>query len=80
MICENTLCGSATSSPLRKVKREEAFLPDVDMPEIESLQTKNTSYKIKCILQVVKLRKEGRTLRGISKAMGIPKNTVYGWL
>ena len=50
------------------------------MPEIESLQTKNTGYKIKYILQAVKLRKEGRTLRDIFKTVGISKSTVYGWL
>ena len=76
----NTLYDSAVSSPLHKVKRGDVFLPDVNVPEIESLQTKNIDYKIKCILQAVKLRKEGRTFRDIAKAVGIPKSTVYGWL
>ena len=80
MSCKNTLCNSATSSPLRKVKRGDAFLPNVSVSEIESLQTKNTGYKIKYILQAVRLRKEGRTFRAIAKAVGIPKSTVYGWL
>ena len=80
MICKNTLCDSATSSPLHKVKRGDTFLPDVDMLEIESLQTKNTGYKIRCILQVINLKKEGRTLRGISKVIGILKSTAYGRL
>ena len=72
----NTLYDSAVSSPLHKVKRGDAFLPDVNVLEIESLQTKNIDYKIKCILQAVKLRKEGRTFRDIAKAVGIPKSTV----
>ena len=55
---------------MRKVKRGDAFLPDVGVPEIESLQAKNTDYKIKCILQAVLLRKAGKTLRGISEATG----------
>ena len=80
MICKNTLCDSVISSPLHKVKRGDAFLPNVSVSKIESLQTKNTGYKIKCIMQAVRLRKEGRTLRDISKAVGIPKSTVYGWL
>ena len=80
MSCKNILCNSATSSPLRKVKRGDAFLPDVSVSEIESLQTKNTGYKIKCILQAVRLREEGRTFRDIAKAVGIPKSTVYGRL
>ena len=80
MSCKNTLCNSAISSPLCKVKRGDAFLPDVSVSEIESLQTKNTGYKIKYILQAVRLRKEGRTFRDIAKAVGIPKSIVYGWL
>ena len=66
--------------PLCKIKRGDAFLPDVSASEIESLQTKNTGYKIKYILQAVRLREEGRTFRAIAKAVGIPKSTVYGWL
>ena len=67
--------------PLRtKLKRGDAFLPDVSVSKIESLQTKNTGCKIKYILQAVRLREEGRTFRDIAKAVGIPKSTVYGWL
>ena len=80
MICKDTLCGQSASSPLHRVRRGDAFLPDVSVSEIESLQTKNTGYKIKCILQAARLRKEGRTFRDIAKAVGIPKSTVYGWL
>ena len=65
---------------MRKVKRGDALLPGVDMSEIESLQAKNTGYKIKCVLQAVLLRKAGRTLRDISKAIGFSKSTIYGWL
>ena len=61
----NTLRDSAAPPPMHKVKRGDAFLPDVDVSEIEYLQAKNTGYKIKCILQAVLLRKAGRTLRDI---------------
>ena len=61
MSCKNTLCDSAVSSPLSMVGRGNVFLPGVSVSDIESMQTKNTGYKIKCILQAVKLRKEGRT-------------------
>ena len=77
----NTLRDSAAPPPpMRKVKRGDAFLPDVDVSEIESLQAKNTGYKIKCILQAVLLRKAGKTLRAISKAIGFSKSTIYDWL
>ena len=76
----NTLRDSAAPPPMHKVKRGDAFLPGVDVSEIESLQAKNTGYKIKCILQAVLLRKSGRTLRDISKAIGFSKSTIYGWL
>ena len=77
----NTLRDSAAPpSPMRKVKRGDAFLSDVDASEIESLQAKNTDYKIKCILQAVLLRKAGKTLRDISKAIGFSKSTIYDWL
>ena len=67
----NTLRDSAAPpSPTRKVKRGDAFLPGVDASEIESLQAKNTGYKIKCILQAVLLRKADKALRGISEAIG----------
>ena len=62
---------------MRQVKRGDVFLPDVDVSEIESLQAKNTGYKIKCILQAALLRKAGRTLRDISKAIGFSKSTIY---
>ena len=71
---------AAPPPPMRKVKRGDAPLPDVDASEIESLQAKNTGYKIKCILQAVLLRKAGKTLRDISKAMGFSKSTIYDWL
>ena len=74
---KNTLRDSAAPPPTRKVKRGDAFLPDVDVSEIESLHAKNTDYKIKCILQTVLLRKAGRTLRDISKAVGFSKSTIY---
>ena len=75
----NTLRDSA-AAPMRKVKRGDALLPDIDVFEIESLHAKNTDYKIKCILQAVLLRKAGRTLRDISKAIRFSKSTVYDWL
>ena len=76
----NTLRDLSAPPTMRKVKRGDAFLPGVDVSEIESLQAKNTNYKIKCILQAVLLRKAGRTLRNISKAIGFSKSTIYGWL
>ena len=76
----NTLRDLSAPPPMHKVKRGDAFLPDVGVPEIESLHAKNTDYKIKCILQAVLLRKAGRTLRDISKAIGFSKSTIYGWL
>ena len=80
MSCRNTLRDSSAPPPARKVKRGDAFLPGVDVSEIESLQAKNTGYKIKCILQAVLLRKAGKTLRDISKATGFSKSTIYDWL
>ena len=76
----NTLRDLSAPPTMRKVKRGDAFLPGVDVSEIESLQAKNTGYKIKCILQAVLLRKAGRTLRDISKAIRFSKSTVYDWL
>ena len=76
----NTLRDLSAPPTMRKVKRGDAFLPGVDVSEIESLQAKNTGYKIKCILQAALLRKAGRTLRNISKAIGFSKSTIYGWL
>ena len=76
----NTLRDSSAPPTMRKVKRGDAFLPGVYVSEIESLHAKNTGYKIKCILQAVLLRKAGRTLRDISKAIGFSKSTIYGWL
>ena len=64
----------------RKVEQGEAFLPDVDMADIESLHTNSTDYKIKYMLQAAKLRKQCSSFRQISKALGIAKSTVYGWL
>ena len=64
----------------RKVEQGEAFLPDVDMADIESLHTNSTDYKIKCMLQAAKLRKQCNSFRQISKALGIAKSTVYEWL
>ena len=75
----NTLRDSA-AAPMRKVKRGDALLLDIDVFEIESLHAKNTDCKIKCILQAVLLRKAGRTLRDISKAIRFSKSTVYDWL
>ena len=70
----------SAAAPMRKIKRGDAFLPDIDVFEIESLHAKNTDYKIKCLLQAVLLRKAGRTLRDISKAIRFSKSTVYDWL
>ena len=64
----------------RKVEQGEAFLPNVDMADIESLHANSTDYKIKCMLQAAKLRKQCDSVRHISKALGIAKSTVYGWL
>ena len=62
------------------VERGEAFLPDVDMADIESLHADGTDYKVKCVLQAVRLRKQRSSFRQISKALGVAKSTVYGWL
>ena len=64
----------------RKVEQGDAFLPDVDMADIESLHADSTDYKIKCMLQAAKLRKQCNSFRHISKVLGIAKSTVYGWL
>ena len=64
----------------RKVEQGDAFLPDVDMADIESLHADSTDYKIKCMLQAAKLRKQCDSVRHISKVLGIAKSTVYGWL
>ena len=64
----------------RKVEQGEAFLPNVDMADIESLHANSTDYKIKCMLQAAKLRKQCNSFRQISKALGIAKSTVYEWL
>ena len=64
----------------RKVEQGEAFLPDVDMADIESLHANSTDYKIKYMLQAAKLRKQCNSFRQISKALGIAKSTVYEWL
>ena len=75
----NTLCGAAASSA-RRVEQGETFLPDVDIADIESLHSNSTDYKVKCMLQAVRLRKQCSSLRQISKALGIAKSTVYGWM
>ena len=62
------------------VERGEAFLPDVDMADIESLHAGGTDYKVKCVLQAIRLRKQRNSFRQISKALGAAKSTVYGWL
>ena len=59
---KNVLCGAAVSSA-RKAEQGEAFLPDVDMADIESLHAGNTDYKVKCVLQAVRLRKQCSSLR-----------------
>ena len=64
----------------RKVEQGDAFLPDVDMTDIESLHADSTDYKVKCMLQAVKLRKQCNSFRHISKVLGIAKSTVYEWL
>ena len=64
----------------RKVEQGDAFLPDVDMADIESLHADSTDYKIKYMLQAAKLRKQCDSVRHISKVLGIAKSTVYGWL
>ena len=60
--------------------RGKAFLPDVDMVYIESLHANSTDYKIKCMLQAVRLRKQCSSLGQISNALGFAKNIIYGWL
>ena len=50
MRCKNVLCGAAVSSA-RKAEQGEAFLPGVDMADIESLHAGSTDYKVKCMLQ-----------------------------
>ena len=75
----NILCSTDGPAACR-VEQGEAFLPDVDMADIESLHTDSTDYKVKCILQVARLRKQCNSLRYISKVLGIAKSTVYGWL
>ena len=40
----------------RKVEQEEAFLPDVDMADIESLHANSTDYKVRYMLQAVRLK------------------------
>ena len=62
------------------VERGKSFLPDVDMADIESLHAGSTDYKVKCVLQAVRLRKQCSSFRQISQALGVAKSTVYGWL
>ena len=62
------------------MEQGETFLPDVDIADIESLHSNSTDYKVKCMLQAVRLRKQCSSLRQISKALGIAKSTVYGWM
>ncbi len=55
MRCKNVLCGAAVSSA-RKVEQGDAFLPGVDMADIESLHAGSTDYKVKCMLQAARLK------------------------
>ena len=50
------------------------------MADIESLHIGSTDYKVRYMLQAVRLRKQRSSVRQISKILGVAKSTVYEWL
>ena len=62
------------------MKKGEEFLPKYDIKELKKLYRKEKNGKSKLRLLAAILRKEGKSLDFISKAMQIPKTTVHDWL
>ena len=50
------------------------------MSDLELAQANEFNDKAESVLQAAKHRKAGMSLEPISKATGIAKSTVYGWL
>ena len=50
------------------------------MADTESLHAGSTDYKVRCMLQAVRLRKQCSSARQISKIFGVAKSTIYEWM
>ena len=64
----------------RIVKRGEEYLPNITLYELRKMQDSAPAGKDKNMLQSAVLRKEGKVVEDISRSIGWPNSTIYGWL
>ena len=74
-----------TNTSKRRAKNEvvpsgEQFLPIIDLEDLLKMHKKEKIGKAKHILQVCTLRKEGKSIRSISRIVGIAYSTARNWL
>ena len=62
------------------VKREEEYLPGVQLPELEEMYRRERPGKSRDRLQAAILRKQGRTLGKTARVMGRGVSTIHRWL